>query len=419
MLKLKTIYTISFYLILSFTFLIGGLLQFIIGLSNTGLTIVLGFVMLLNYIVYALVKKKIMLNWVFISFLLYMLSILISALFNGTNTAKTLIYLNFSILPLSTFYFFYINRKEGYLNPRSYLQFILFIACIQLPVLLIQGNFYDQLMTFNNSGQNIASFDFLYGTFLVKSDHSLGCFLLFIIAGLLFDFNNISNYVKYRFFYALYLSITVLLAESNISKALLISTWAIYIIYLVYSRIPKSIYNRKFYIIVTSLAFVFLVYNIRNIGFITSKLGGTIENNYTVEKAKYFYDEAKAKRLQIIIVAINELETKYIGSGPYSYFDILTGKFKNTIHFSQFIWCYFDLGLFGLLTLLFYIYHLIRSTLKKNQYLFIFIFPITIIYMMYTTPFSEIGILISLFLIFSIKYPNEFNNNTIPRLEKK
>lgn len=419
MLSIKTIYQFSFYLVLTFSFLVGGTIQFIFGLSTTGLTILLGFIMFLNYIIYVFVKQKVMINWVFISFSIYFITIILSGLINNSNLISTLIYFNFAFLPLSTFYFFYINRVEGYLKPRAYLKFILFIACIQLPILVIQENFYEYLIPFNKSGQNIASFDFLYGSFLVKSDHSLGCFLLFLIIGLLFNINKINNYIKYRIVVAIYLSITLLLAESTISKVLLAATWSVYVLYLLYNRIPKSFYNRKFYIITTSLLFALIVYNIRNIEYVTSKLGGTIENNYTVEKSSIFYEEGTAKRIQIIIVALTELDIKYLGDGPYSYFDILTGKFTRTIHFSQIIWSYFDLGILGLFSIFMYIFNLIRSTLKTNKYLFIFVFPITLVYMMFTTPFSEIGILISLFLIFSLKQTNEFNNSTISRLEKK
>lgn len=419
MLSLKTIYQFSFYFVFTLSFLIGGAFQFLFGFSNTVLTIFLGLVMFLNYLAYVYVKQKILIDWVLISFFAYTAIIILSSLVNKSNLVSTLIYLNFALLPLSVYYFFYVNKKEGYLKPHLYYKFTIFIACIQLPVLIIQRNFYDALILLNNSGQSIASYDFMYGTFLVKSDHSLGCFLLFLIMGLLFNVNNINRYIKYRLVISIYLSITLLLAESNISKALLVATWSIYFIYLLYNRIPKSFYNRKFYVIVTSLIFILVVYNLRNIEFITSKLGGTIENNYTIEKSSYFFEEGTAKRLQIILVAVHELNTKYLGDGPYSYFDILTGKFKNTIHFSQFIWSYFDLGLFGLMTLLLYIYNLVRATLRKNRNLFIYVFPVILVYMMYTTAFSEIGVLISFFLIFSIKQTNEFNNNSISRLEKK
>jgi hypothetical protein len=350
---------------------------------------------------------------------LYALTIIISSLINQTNIINTIVYFNFAFLPLSVYYFLKINKKEGFIKPKSFFSFILFIASIQFPILLIQRNFYNPLINFNNSGQYIASYDFMFGSFLVKSDHSLGCFLLFAIIGLLFNINNVKLYVKNRIFIALYLSLTLFLAESNISKALLVTAWLVFFIHSIYNKIPKSFFNKKFYFVFSLVILSLIAYNVRNIEFITSRLGGTIEQHYTIEKSKYFYEEKTAKRLQIIIVAVNLLDTKYIGDGPYSYFDIRTGKFNNTFHFSQVLWSYFDLGLIGLIIVLGFMYSLVKSVLFDKKYLIIFIYPISLVYMMYTTVFTEIGILLGLFLIFSIKSNNEFNNNPIPRLEKK
>jgi hypothetical protein len=419
MLSLKKLYNLSFYIVLSLSFLIGGTLQYLFGVSNTVLMIFLGIAMFTNYVAYVFVKRKVIVNWVFLLFSLYALTIIISSLINQTNIINTIVYFNFAFLPLSVYYFLKINKKEGFIKPKSFFSFILFIASIQFPILLIQRNFYNPLINFNNSGQYIASYDFMFGSFLVKSDHSLGCFLLFAIIGLLFNINNVKLYVKNRIFIALYLSLTLFLAESNISKALLVTAWLVFFIHSIYNKIPKSFFNKKFYFVFSLVILSLIAYNVRNIEFITSRLGGTIEENYTIEKSKYFYEEKTAKRLQIIIVAVNLLDTKYIGDGPYSYFDIRTGKFNNTFHFSQVLWSYFDLGLIGLIIALAFMYSLVKSVLSDRKHLIIFIFPISLVYMMYTTVFTEIGILLGLFLIFSLKSNNEFNSNTVPRLEKK
>jgi hypothetical protein len=419
MLSLKKLYNLTFYIVLSLSFLIGGILQFLFGVSNTVLMIFLGVVMFTNYVAYVFVKRKVIVNWVLLFFSLYAFTMIISSLINQTNILNTIVYFNFAFLPFSVYYFLKLNKKEGFIKPKPFYNFILFIASIQLPILLIQRNFYNPLINFNNSGQNISSYDFMFGSFLVKSDHSLGCFLLFAIIGLLFNINNVKLYVKNRIFIALYLSLTLFLAESNISKALLVIAWLVFFTYNVYNKIPKSFFNKKFYFVFSLVILSLIAYNVRNIEFITSRLGGTIEENYTIEKSKYFYNEKTAKRLQIIIVAVKFLDTKYIGDGPYSYFDIRTGKFNNTFHFSQVLWSYFDLGLIGLIIALAFMYSLVKSVLSDRKHLIIFIFPISLVYMMYTTVFTEIGILLGLFLIFSLKSNNEFNSNTVPRLEKK
>ncbi len=418
MVSLKLIYQLSFYLVMSLTFLVGGFLQFFVGVSNTGLTMLLCLIMFANYVIYVYVKQKVYINSVVFLFLCYALLILLSALINKSDLISSIIYLFFPFLPLSVYYFLYINRKEGYITKKQFVKFIFFIGSVQLPIILIQRNFYNVLIPFNNSGQHIASFDFLFGSFLMKSDHSLGCFLLFLIISLLFNINAYRTYFKHWLVIAIYLSISVLLAESNISKAFVLATWLIYIFNNVYSVIPKSFKSTKVYILIAFVILTVIGYNVRNTELVTERLGGTIEQNFTVKKAKYFYDEGTAKRSQIVMVALYKLKPKIFGDGPYSYFNIRTGEFKKTHHFSQIIWTYFDLGLLGLLTIFGYTFFLIKTTLRFNPSLLLFILPVVYVYMMYTNVFFEIGILISFFLIFSIKQPNEFNNHTVSRLEE-
>lgn len=419
MISIKTIYQLSFYIVLSLTFLVGGFFQYFLGVSNTGLTMLLGIFMFLNYVIYVFIKQKVFINGIFLFFSLYVCIIFLSAFVNGSDLINTVIYLFFPFLPLSVYYFFYINRKEGYVARKPFYQFIFFIGLIQLPILLIQRNFYDFLVIFNNSGQYVASYDFLFGSFLMKSDHSLGCYLLFLIMALLFNIREIRCHFKNWLIIALYLSLSILLAESNISKAFLITTWFAYLFKVVYQKIPRSLFNAKFYILISVILISVLAYNIRNTELITTRLGGTIEQNFTLDKSEKFYEEGTAKRSQIVIVAFYKLKTKFLGEGPYHYFDIRTGEFKKTHHFSQLIWTYFDLGLFGLIIVFFYIFFLIKTALKSNKSLFIFILPLALVYMMYTNVFFEIGILISLFLIFSVKQNNESSSSTISRLEKK
>ncbi len=414
MISIKTIYQLSFYILLYVVFMVGGILQFFIGIPNTIMTIGLSSLMFFNYLTYIVIKKKIVYNKVILFGLLYILTILLSALINKSHIINITIYSIFPLLPLSMYLFFFINKKEQYVKQKSIYKLIFFIALIQLPIILIQRNLFDVLILFNNSGQKIASVDFLFGSFLLKSDHSLGCFIVFTTLSLLFNINNIRQYISHPFLFSIYLSITLLLSESNISKAILILVWIVYIINYIYIRVKSDRFTKKF-LLYSVLAIIAVIgYNIRNIELITSRVGGTFEKHYTVEKSKRFFDLGTAKREQIVITAVNSLDTKYIGDGPYTYFDIKTGKFKNTIHFSQIIWTYFDLGIIGLFIVLMFAYHIIKSTVKdNNKKVLISIMLIYGVYMFYTTPFSEIGILSNLFLFFNLRTSNEHNSNTI------
>lgn len=419
MIRLKSIYQFSFYLVALIVFLFGGLMQFFFGVSSTGLTIGLCCLMLFNYFLYVMVHKRIVINKIVLIAILYCVTIVLSGFINNSPLINIVVYCLFPLLPLSVFLFFYINYENNFIVPKAIYKIIFFIALIQLPILLIQRYFYDILIIFNHSGQTIKSFDFLFGSFLLKSDHSLGCFLLFTTISLLFNISGVRKYIKFPIIIAIYLSISLLFSESNISKALLVLTWVVFLVNYLQRMIPRELFTRKFFLVFVLSLFALGFYNIRNIELITSKVGGTFENHYTVEKSTRFFYEGTAKREQIVIFALSELDTKYIGDGPYSYFDIRTGEFKNTIHFSQIIWTYFDLGLVGLILIFLYAYYLIKYMVPNNRKMFFSLLFLTGIYMFYTTPFSEIGILFNLFLFFNIKSDNECNNYSFPRLEKK
>ena len=157
----------------------------------------------------------------------------------------------------------------------------------------------------------------------------------------------------------------MLLTESNISKALLILFLGYFLIVSFYRKIISDKNFRKLVLGIILVLSAIFIYNIRNIDLITSRLGGTFEKHFTIEKSYRFFKEGTAKREQIVISAINSIDTKVIGDGPYSYFNIRTGEFNNTIHFSQLLWTYFDLGLLGLFTL--FIYFPLKSLFSKLQ----------------------------------------------------
>ncbi|CDF81218.1 conserved hypothetical protein [Formosa agariphila KMM 3901] len=412
MLKLKTIYQFSFLLIFVLIFLLGGSLQFFLGVSNTGLTLALCLIMLSNYALYVLIRGKIVFDKVVGFAFLYSIVIIISGVINHSTLFHIVLYNIFSVLPLSCYLFFKMNKNENYIQKRTVNKLVLYVAIIQLPILLIQRNFYDILIHFNNSGQQIASFDFLFGSFFLKSDHSLGLYLFLVIASLYFNINNIRQSTKYTFLLIVYLSITLLLAESNISKGLLFLFYGIIISMNLYKAITRNRIVRKIMIGFIVVLGALFIYNIRNIELITSRLGGTLERNFTAEKSLHFFNLGTAKREQIVIAAIHVLDTKYIGDGPYSYFDISTGKFKNTIHFTQLIWTYFDLGLIGLFVVILYMYFIIKTLNINNRQGFYAVCILALIYMFYTTPFSEIGIIFSLILFFNF-YKDERNYNSI------
>ena len=396
----KRLYKATFYLIISLVFVFGGLLQFIFGVSNTVLAYGIVATMFLFYFIYVILTKKIVLNNIVGFSLLYIGLVFLSALINRTDIISTIVYCIFPLLPLGVFLFSFINFKEGIIVPKKVFRIFFYIALLQLPLLLIQKNFYSFLIRFNNSGQNIIELDFSFGSFFIKSDHSLGIFLLIIIALILFKRNELKSIVKLPKLTILYLSLTLFLTESNISKLFLVILILSFVVIPIYKKYRGTL---VFKLSVFTLATIVAIggYSIREKQFIQDKLGGKFEKQFSIESANKFYEDGTAKRFQIIIVAATQLNTKWIGDGPYSYFDIRAGKFKKTRHFTQLIWTYYDLGLIGLIVVLAYIISLFAYLKIEKGIPFLFALSIFLFYALYTTILADIAIMFSLILIFS------------------
>lgn len=377
-------------------------MQFLFGFSNTVLTFSLVVYMFSVYLLYANMRSQLL--WTSILRYAFLLSlwIILVGLIRGSQPVSIATYLIFPMLPLSVHCFFFINYREGFLSEGEICRIFFLIAILQLPVLLVQKNFYEQLIVLNNSGQIIEWFDFMFGTFFIKSDHSLGAFLLLMVGLLLiknklFSFSSVERWVWVGYF-----SLTLFLTESNISKLFLIVLLSSYLIIPLYKRLKSSMIFRVAALVFV-LAIAYIGYSLKDEQFIQDRLGGSLEKQTSLATAEKYYNLGTAKRFQIIIVAYKKLPVKWIGDGPYSYFNILTGEFKQTRHFTQLIWSYYDLGLIGLIIVSLYLMHLLRFLNVEGGIPLVFFGGILFFYALYTTVLSDIAIFFSLFAMFNKK----------------
>lgn len=396
----KQIYVFSFYLIALTTFVFGGSIQFLFGVSNTILTFFLTALLFFTYTLYVLIKKRVVIGNIIYFSLLYCIVIVVTALIRQSSIILTLTYLIFPLLPLGIYLFSFINYKEGFISFEKVFRFYIYIALIQMPIMLIQKNFFSFLIKFNNSGQIIEWFDFMFGSFFIKSDHSLGVFLLIIIALILYKENSLKGIIKSPKLVIIYLGATLFLTESNISKLFLVILTSTFFIIPIYKKYSGTL---KFKISVLFLAAIIIItgYSMKEKQFIQNRLGGKLEKQLSIDNAIKFYELGTAKRFQIILVAATQYKTKWIGDGPYSYFDIKTGKFKKTRHFTQLIWTYYDLGIIGLIVVFCYIYSLMGYLDIEKGIPFVFAISIFLFYSLYTTILSDIAIMFSLISIFN------------------
>src|SRR5690606_32755918 len=104
MVKSKTLLSYLFKLILLMTFLLGGFIQYVLGVPNTFYTIlILGFIFFAYTLSLLIRKGKLTSSSIAVTCFCYILLIIISGIFNQNEIAKTLLYFIFPIIPLAVF----------------------------------------------------------------------------------------------------------------------------------------------------------------------------------------------------------------------------------------------------------------------------------------------------------------------------
>ena len=154
-------------------------------------------------------------------FILFTLIIVISGIINGSSLSQIFMFLRFVIIPYAMYYLVrvFINHK----NVKKIIRLSIAIGMIQLPVVVIQRLFHEQII--RHATVFIGPVDFYFGTFYLRDDSALSLFLMGLVIFLLFDRGN-NYFIRHKLLKAAWLTITVLLANSIISHMLVAGIWA-------------------------------------------------------------------------------------------------------------------------------------------------------------------------------------------------
>lgn len=152
--------------------------------------------------------------------------VLLSALYNDTSITQFLLFTRILLFSYLIYYLVatYVRRE----NIARIIQVCVAIAVIQLPVILFQRATYEMLPGYIRQGMNLWAIDYDFGTFNFKGDNAMTFFIVLLIIFLLFD-NHRSRIIPYRIPIIIWLTVTVLITNSDISKIILLCIWAIYI----------------------------------------------------------------------------------------------------------------------------------------------------------------------------------------------
>jgi hypothetical protein len=267
------------------------------------------------------------------------------------------------------------------------------LILIQLPIILTQKYGYDFLIKFNNSNQSIGDYDFMFGSFFIKADHSLGFFLLLYLLAIIFQYRR-GGAKQIPWLLIGYICVTILLLESNLTKLLFFIVLTYYAVLWANKRVRYS----------GIIAISIVGYIMLNLALTVPKIQTELyflKNKYTVSESVKATERGYAKRPQIVISYIQD-SLKIIGEGPYDYFNLLTGEFKKSMNFSQLIWTYNDLGIIGVMVIMLLLFVII-SYLGIDRESKIILSFIMLFYLFMTNVYYDIGMMLSLFVIVNRK----------------
>lgn len=407
MLKIKTNFLFT-YLILGLVLLVylfPGFFQFFIGIPSTAYALGLTCAIYLIVVLDIVIRNKVIVTTSILIFLLLAGLIIISGVANSTSPIKVLLYLNFAFIPLATIYLTKIIRKRQLLIQKSLSQVLRFVVIIQLPIILIQKFFYDFFIRFSNANQAIAEVDFMFGTFSLKADHALGFFLIVYLLHLIIKMRSTKLKSFKAYFMLMYLVVTILVMESNLTKLVLLLIIAYYFSIWVYKKV--NIFGG-----VLIVLFVILLYNFAMSFYVIKSqidhLTSTLNDDYVVKSVERGY----AKRPHVVLYQLKHEKFKLLGNGPYDYFDITTGEFKNTIHFSQIIWFYNDVGMISLIISLIALLIVIKN-LDLNKESKLLVIAVMLLYLFMTNVLGDIAMMLSLILLNNkLKFNHNYNETT-------
>lgn len=393
--NLRVINDLYILFFIVYLYLFAGFSQYFFGVSYTVITVISVF----SFIFWYIIKPKSMIKKEYIPFVVISLALLvyifIISFFNDIGFVRPIIYSQFFLVPIAVLFLLYSNddRTLRFIRIKTLKKYLLYLALLQTPILLIQRNFFDILIKFNNSGKYLASVDFDFGTFPLKNDHSLGFFL---VVNLLYiwSFKVLKNRTQ-QIIASLILILNLLLTNSNTSIIFAIGA----IVYLIMrnKELKLSLSVKKILLVIGIAILLFITLEYFEPKFYYD-LKYKLFNKLNLEDSVHWYKQGLARREQIVLVLISE-GVNYIGNGAYAYFDIVTGQFNKTFrHFSQLIWTYYDLGIIGLTMFSVYVVSIHKVLKDRNANYNIYLTFGLLLYSFFTIMTFDLSFMLTYFI---------------------
>jgi len=232
---------------------------------------------------------------------------------------------------------FYAKDKVGRKNLEKA---IVFIAAIQLPVVIVQKLTYEFLPSHIIEYGSLIALDYDFGTFKFKGDPNLSFFLCLLTIYCLFNnpFQKIKNFTL-----AIYSTVTIFIVNSQVNYLIIIVIWVAYFLKVYFTG---RINSKKILLATFSVAvFGGLIYQflLPKLNDIIGLVNFTIASDYHLE----LFEQGKYSRLGAVLYFLKR-GLIWIGDGPGVYFNPITEEYAlgTTGHMFTF---YAEIGIIGLM----------------------------------------------------------------------
>jgi hypothetical protein len=306
-----------------------------------------------------LLRYRVKLTPVVLSYIALILVIILSAIYNRSSVIELITFLR---IPIFSFLMYFlvqvaINRQ----NIGRIFRLCIFIGIIQLPIILLQWAFYEKLP--DAFKRDAVLIDYGFGTFNYKTDYAMSFFLTLLVIFMLFDPRR-SYFVRYRWGVMIWLFMTVLLANAQIVKVIILLVWGIYL--MTHFRLKT--------VAVVSVATVVvggLVVWFSSFGVLTEDATTFVKRLNVLRAPQNSYDgylSGEYDRYEGVLYLLTVGRTM-LGDGPSAYSDpitrsVLRGNFGHFFTFAS------EVGILGWLVsigvLFFIAFPMSSSTLKLN-----------------------------------------------------
>jgi hypothetical protein len=292
-----------------FVFLLGGAVQLIGLLSNTGMTVLLAGMSIAVLSVDMLWRGRLatpsVIVWGMIAAAVLCTSWALAES-PPLYLAGSLIWV---VVPAATYYL--VRGGLRSLPVAVIIKMFVAVSVIQLPVMALQRLFYDQIA--GTAVQEIAYVDIVFGTFFVKADHSLSFLLLALIIFALFNPRARTLLPYRRYLIGLWI-VTILFTNSHMGHLLLM----VVLIGYAFDRVrPRC--DRALQVIGATLTIavvcvgviIFLASRVPDLQVLSSRLARQVTLGESVA------------RYAVILLILSE-PISLLGHGPFSYYNPIT-----------------------------------------------------------------------------------------------